>query len=73
MNTRSFPSGDVNSDHQLVMANLRLRFANRRHNKRSTKEFKRHDVEKLHDPQIPATKSRGSAETVVRIRVVYSR
>ena len=52
LNTRSFPSADINSDHQLILSNLRLRFAARRHNKQTTKEFRRHAVEKLQDPQI---------------------
>ncbi|XP_072022350.1 craniofacial development protein 2-like [Amphiura filiformis] len=44
-NSRSFPSADVGSDHQLVIANLRLRFKT----KARPNYPKRYDVQKLKD------------------------
>ena len=46
-NARSFPSADIGSDHQLVIANLRLKFKTMR----KTKYPKRYDVFKLKNPQ----------------------
>ena len=44
-NSRSFPSADTGSDHQLVLANLRLRFKR----KQKTNYPKKYDVSKLKD------------------------
>ena len=52
LNTRSFPSADVNSDHQLVMSNLRLRFAVRRRNRHSEGSSGRHDLDKFREPAV---------------------
>src|SRR2546425_2263116 len=52
LNTRSFPSADVNSDHQLVMSNLRLRFDVRRRNRHSNGISRRHDLDKFREPAV---------------------
>ncbi|XP_071502561.1 craniofacial development protein 2-like [Diadema antillarum] len=49
-NARSFPSADVGSDHQLVLANLRLKF---KINKKINYP-KHYDVFRLKDPQVRA-------------------
>src|SRR3989442_15457949 len=51
-NTRIFPSADVNSDHQLAMSNLRLRFAVRRRNRHSKGGSRRHDLDKFREPAV---------------------
>src|SRR5664279_4512148 len=48
MNCRAFPSADVGSDHQLVIASLRLKLKNRK--KRQSK--RKFDIRKLKDPEI---------------------
>ena len=47
-NARSFPSADVGSDHQLVLANLRLKFKT----KRKPNYPIQYDIFRLKDPQI---------------------
>lgn len=47
-NSRSFPSADIGSDHQLVIANLRLRFKVRG----KPKFLKRYDVFKLKEADV---------------------
>lgn len=52
MNSRSYPSVDVDSDHQLVMANIRLRFKVTKRVKTGSK--RKHDLGKLQSTEVLA-------------------
>jgi len=47
-NSRAYPSADVGSDHQLLIANIRLKLKARR----KLTAVKRYDVGKLSDPPV---------------------